>query len=75
MKLFINRIVNFLFMASLAMGVVSCVSTDGTTTTVISVIDSPLANPLASLSPSTQFNWEMYNKQTVTLDIEDRYNN
>ncbi len=75
MKLFINRIVNFLFIASLAIGIVSCVSTDGTTTTVISVIDSPLANPLASLSPSTHFNWEMYNKQIVTLDIADRYSN
>ncbi len=75
MKILRTRVANSLFVLSLALGAASCVSTDDTTVTPTSPTDNPTANPLASLSPSSSFDWEMYNNQDVTISINDRYSN
>lgn len=75
MKILRTRVANSLFVLSLALGAASCVSTDDTTVTPTSPTDNPTANLLASLSPSSSFDWEMYNNQDVTISINDRYSN
>lgn len=70
-----DKTVNIFFILSLIIGVVSCVSTDDIKMSIPDSKQSPSVNPLASLSPSTDFNWEMYNNKNATIVIADRYDN
>lgn len=75
MKRLNNNSTSLLFIISLFVGIASCVSTDDVKTTIPDPIDNPTTNPLSSLSPSSSFNWEMYNKQNATISVADRYDN